>query len=196
MYIHTYAHINWNNIYKCLYLGSESFVKTVRAEWILQEFLHLHIHLQHTRRPFFSYLTSYRSYRFQMHHLLLRMCMCGVHEQQELYDASEPVRWSPRGGWILQEVLGEGEPEHAGCMDNPRSCTENESCQPISRGQGILPQKTIFWRGCPNTQIGLWKSLVDWSPLSLGGHSSFPWTFTNNFPPQKCWLSKTETTAL
>ena len=82
-------------------------------------------------------------------------------------------------------MLGEGEPEHAGCMDNPRSCTENESCQPISRGQGILPQKTIFWRGCPNTQIGLWKSLVDWSPLSLGGHSSFPWTLTNNFPPPK-----------
>ena len=49
----------------------------------------------------------------------------------------------------------------------------------LSRGQGILPQKNIFWRG-QTTQIGLWKSKVDWSPLSLGGHSSFPWTFTNN----------------
>lgn len=50
----------------------------------------------------------------------------------------------------------------------------------LSRGQRILPPKNIFWRGA-----GLWKSLVDWSPLSLGGHSSFPWTFTNNFSPPK-----------
>ena len=82
-------------------------------------------------------------------------------------------------------------------MNNPRSCTENEPCQPFQGARNLAPKKHIL-EGANHTDRFMevkgrlvtfesWRSFI----ISLDLYQQL-----TIFPPQKCWHSKKETTAL